>query len=117
MSEEMPSFEEPQEPEKSEPIDSVKADREAIMSAMRYTLSAEANDVYDRLFISGVDDFRKLIAEFNALPPADRGQGQYDHGRPLIEHIDKSIEARTPAGYSFTITLDKKGALSLSTSL
>lgn len=92
---------------------------EQVQSALDHNLDATAKEAY-RLMQSPTisqEEFIDAVAAFNALPRESRGYDRYDHGRPIIDNIDRSLDLQSPRGYPYTATQKKDGTIEFSTTL
>ncbi len=97
------------------------SDKEKVMSALQHNLDGEALARWMGMSVgmqTPVESFTKWIADFNACSPVERGQGKYDHGRPLEPRAeDITVPLTSPSGYAYTATLHADGQISFATSL
>lgn len=102
------------------PESSGLTDREKVVQALQNTLGDDALALYTAL-VSPMpypqESFYAWVRDFNALPPEERGAGQYDQSRPLTDNVDVTETLSTPQGYPLSVTLHKNGEVTLSTSL
>lgn len=112
MPEGFDSYATPVAPQEKNPL----TDEEMVQSALDHSLTGDAKDIFAALnaVTDTQEDFAEKMSAFNKRPAEERGLGRYDHGRPLVQNIDRQLDARTPKGYRYIVTLKKDGTIELS---
>lgn len=112
MPEGFDSYATPVAPEEKNPL----TDEEMVQSAIQHSLTGEAKDMFGALnaVVDTQEGFTEKMDAFNKRPAEERGLGKYDHGRPLTKNIDRQLNAQTPKGYRYVVTLLKDGTIELS---